>query len=89
MKRIFKYDLGFGLDSIELLEGTEILTARYQKSMFGEGVKLWAVVETCNGVKTIPHRFLTLPTGAEIGAAKYIATIETPDGEIYHVFQLP
>lgn len=90
-KLVFKYDLAFEVDTLSLPEGSEILTVRYQASEYGEGLKLWAFVPsppTQLAKKQVT--FVTVPTGAHVmdKPMKYIATVETPQGEIFHTFQL-
>src|SRR5689334_10974082 len=87
MKRILKYDLGIGVHTVNIPAGAEILTARYQHSNYGDGVKLWALVDTDPATRKIPVTYLLIRTGGEVMIpVTYVATIENPDGLIFHLF---
>lgn len=87
MKQVFKYKLTSEVQTIDLPEDAEALTVRYQSSIHGNGLMLWAFVDPHR--KTKPVTFVTLVTGQGMSnPAKYVATVESPEGEILHVFQL-
>ncbi len=87
MKRILKFDLDPGITALKLPSGSEVLSARFQASEYGQGVKLWALGETSKAPKV--STFLVAATGeAVLLPSKYIATVETPSGEMLHVFQI-
>lgn len=72
---------------IAMPTGAKILTAQFQPD---NGLVLWAEVET-NNRRTI-RCFDVVGTGMELEtpseSRKYIATVQEPDGYVWHVFEL-
>lgn len=86
MKKIFKYKLELrARGSLELPEGADILTARFQNSTFGSGLMIWAAVNP--EARKERKAYAVLPTGEEVPEGlKYLATVETPSDLIFHVY---
>ena len=87
---VHKYTLTPGECSAEIPVAWEALTAQFQRSMYGNGLALWAHVDVDSEVVT--KRFLVIPTGAVTPSPvdiKYIATAQEPQsGTVWHVFQV-
>jgi len=90
---VYKYQLPGTLNSLYLPAGAKPLTARFQDSTFGNGFMLWCLVDTDEPVKET-REFVVVATGAEIvypentNALEYISSIETPQGLMFHVFEI-
>lgn len=95
-KRILKYTLsdknyvpGANVHAIDMPEGAQVLTARWQQSEYGKGFAIWCLVDESQPKQA--REFVVLATGDDMWnpRAIYIATCEKPSGTIWHVFETP
>lgn len=87
MKQIYKYSLGYNGTVLSLPKGAQVLTVRFQNSGYGQGFKLWALVDITASQEH--QSFLILPTGAPVTKdVHYISSIELDGGEMVHVFRV-
>lgn len=102
MKVVYKYDLMFGLQTIDLPIGAEIVSAATRKPGFSTEFNMWAIVDP--SAETEPRRFYLAATGEQIPEegtndggiigfeqtrAHYIDTIlEGEEYLVWHLFEL-
>ncbi len=86
MQCIRKYPLLDRETALELPAGSKILTVQWQK----DKIVLWAMVEP--DATPRKRRFLLVATGEPVAyvqqALAYIATMQTDDGSVFHVFEV-
>lgn len=85
--KIYKFSLSCEITILTLPVGYKVITARYQNSAYGQGLKLWVLCDS--NAKEVKVTFVAQNTGSTIiDPAEYIATAEAPDGEMFHIFEL-
>lgn len=87
MKKIFKYHLVqtrlYETQHVLMPEGAEVLDVQFQK----DGPVVWVL---CNpDAARVQRIFWIFPTGGKIAncAKNYVATYQTPEGLVFHVFE--
>jgi len=91
MLKVYKYDIPVADEfSLTIKRGAMLLTFAWQASEFGEGFKLWALVEPDEMEAT--RRFRMSGTGHDIQQAAselgYIGTAFHPTGVVTHLFEI-
>lgn len=87
--KVFKYLVPFPAGPVAMPRGAKLLTAKWQNSAFGHGPHVWALIHE-NAI--MAERKLTcVATGQAIPDdvaenADAVATMEFPDGTIWHLF---
>lgn len=89
MNKIFKYNVPMTLTetfNINMPKDSEVIDVQMQDSQFGQGIFIWAVVDTSK--KVVPFIFEWIPTGGNIPEyeVQYLKTLQLQNGLVFHLF---